>query len=179
MSSRIPNRVDPRRMSEQRREISGEMAICELHRLIPMLAATEGKVGFRLLFQRDGRKRPIVMGNVQAELVLICQRCLGPVSLKVDRDFGLAVVTGLDEAANLPEEFEPLLMENDGNESESVSIVQIIEDELLLSVPSVPRHDSDCGVAASRYSTGAGSTALEHSSPFEALAALRADTEKD
>ncbi len=47
----------------------------------------------------------------------------------------MAVVKGLDEAARLPDAYDPLLPEE-----ATLDPAALVEDELLLAVPPVPRH---------------------------------------
>jgi len=71
---------------------------------------------------------------------LRCQRCVGTFWLDVHTKPVLALVEGPDEAADLPEEYDPLLLEDRLVRSDA-----LIEDELLLAVPPIPRHpDGSC-----------------------------------
>ncbi|HBH36415.1 MAG TPA: hypothetical protein DDW45_08750, partial [Gammaproteobacteria bacterium] len=53
----------------------------------------------------------------------------------VDSDFQLVVVQGLDEAAALGDEFDPLMADD-----AEINLPDLLEDELLLSLPVVARH---------------------------------------
>jgi uncharacterized protein len=54
----------------------------------------------------------------------------------------MAVVEGLDEARRLPEEIEPVLID-DGR----LRPLELVEDEILLALPQVPMHGADdCAV---------------------------------
>lgn len=92
-----------------------------------------------MVFDRDDKRRSIVHGNVKAVLTLVCQRCLEPMEYPVDTEFNLALVRGFQEAERLPEEFDPLLLEDE----QPVAVRELIEDELLLAIPDVPRHGDD------------------------------------
>lgn len=70
-----------------------------------------------------------------------CQRCLQEMPVKVDSDFSLVVVQGLDEAELLDEELDPLMVEEKGT-----SLLDLVEDELLLALPVVPLHASCNGM---------------------------------
>ena len=94
-----------------------------------------GSAAFTLRFRRDAAGRILVEGTVAATLRLRCERCMGLLDLPVQSSFVLAVVAGLDEAARLPEDYEPLLPEDT-----TVDPAALVEDELLLAVPAVPRH---------------------------------------
>ena len=66
---------------------------------------------------------------------LSCQRCLEAVELPVECDVSLAVVGDDEAAANLPQAYEPLVLEG-----ERISLIDLIEDDLLLGLPVTPRH---------------------------------------
>jgi uncharacterized protein len=127
--------LDPRKAVAMGSCFEGRMEIARLSRLRPLLASTEGSVDYRLSFGRDERGYGVVIGRVVGELTLRCQRCIDAMSLRVDGAFSLALVEGLDEAAALPDDYDPLLL--DGRLMRSS---ELIEDELLLAVPVVPRH---------------------------------------
>jgi uncharacterized protein len=56
----------------------------------------------------------------------------------------LCVVQGFDEAEQLPEQCDPLMLDED-----VVRILNLIEDELILALPSAPMHEpgSACEMA--------------------------------
>jgi uncharacterized protein len=55
--------------------------------------------------------------------------------LAVEAPISLALVSGLDEARGLPEIYDPLLVED-----RLIRSSDLIEDELILAVPAIPRH---------------------------------------
>jgi|UPI0007323BA3 uncharacterized protein len=138
MCDPFPDSVDPRRLAEIGRELTGTLPLVRLPRLAQVIcepATGEESVAYRLSFRRDAGGRALVQGEVTATLRLPCERCNGIVSLPVASEFTLAVVVGLDQAAQLPEDYEPLLPE-DG----AVDPAGLVEDELLLALPAVARH---------------------------------------
>lgn len=173
MSSRLPERVDPWRLADLARTLEGTFALREMPRLAHLLADTGGEVRFVLAFGRDADRRAVIRGEVVTRLGLMCQRCLGPVGLAVDSRFMLGVVTGPDEANALPEQYEALLAEE-----ATVSLRDIVEEELLLSIPAVPRHhDTEC--APRDPATGQAAESGSPSSPFDVLAGLRRRPDED
>ena len=57
----------------------------------------------------------------------------------IESDFRFGLITSEDEADALPKEFEPLLAQN-----YELSLIELVEDEILLSLPIVARHDEEC-----------------------------------
>lgn len=136
MSKALTQRIDPFSAADKGRTFEGSIELSTLARLAPMLADDKGTVRFRLRFMREGR-RPAVLGTVEAELLFECQCCLKPLALTVEQSFLLGVVESLDEVDTLPESMEPLLV--DGADP-GVTVLEMIEDELLLAVPPVAQH---------------------------------------
>jgi uncharacterized protein len=166
MLASAADRADPWRLAQQGRILTGRVALDGLPRLAPSLAAS-GDAEYRLAFHLDSEHRAVASGHVAAELVVQCQRCLEPMVIGVDSDFSLAFVRGLDEAARLPGSYEPVVAEDGW-----VRPLDLVEDELLLSLPPVPLHDDRrCGAPAT---PGHGGPAADDAkNPFAVLAALR------
>lgn len=171
MSSRLPQRVDPWHLADQGRVLEGSYAFAEMHRLAPLLAAADGKASFRLGFEHDGDRRAVVRVAVDAVLPLICQRCLEPLDHEVHSRGMLGIVASIEEAERLPGSYESLLVMED-----SVRPLEIVEEELLLAIPAVPRHEAHCAPSGptARSHDGAASA-----SPFAVLAGLRGRSKED
>jgi uncharacterized protein len=175
MRDALPHTVDPRRLAELGRELAGSLSLARLPRLSEIVVDTADAgseyARFKLRFHRDASGRDVVEGSVQATLRLRCERCMGVLELPVSGSFTLAVVDGLDEAAQLPAHYEPLLPEET-----TVDPAALVEDELLLAVPAVVRHpDSACDAPAYEASTGQADDMPEKDNPFAVLGALRRD----
>ena len=107
----------------------GELAITAFPRLSGLVAGA-GAVAIALEFRRDDRDRTVVEGSVRLPLMLECQRCLESVGQVVDVPVRLCVVGSEAQAAELIDEIDAFVLP--GGE---VSIVGLIEDDLLLAVP--------------------------------------------
>ncbi len=170
MSSRLPERIDPIRLVQQGKVLTGRYDLAELPRLAALLAEPDGEVRFEFQFGRDAGNRPVVSCHVSAELRLICQRCLETIGHRVDNQNTLELVAGLDEAQAVPEQYESFLVEE-----ATVSLRDMVEEELLLGVPAFPKHSEACVSATGSdvETTGASSV-----NPFSALGKLKDGNEK-
>ena len=139
-----------------------------------MLVDAAGEASFRLSFERDRKRRAVVRLAVDAVLRLTCQRCLEPLDHAVHSRCALGVVTSIDEAQRLPDDYESLLAEGD-----TVSPRDIVEEELLLAVPAVPRHEAPCSPAGTADDAGEVRGGRPSSSPFDVLAGLRGRSDED
>lgn len=135
MLERLPEFVDPLAMADKRRQFKGSLPIAQLPGLADLLFDEIGAVQMDLQFGKDGRM-VTVTGSVQANFNLSCQCCLGAIPWQVDSTVNLAVVKSIDQANLLPESYEALLLEGD-----TVSLVDIAQEEVLLAVPAIPQHE--------------------------------------
>jgi uncharacterized protein len=138
MSSRLPENVDPRRLANQGATYSGAVNLDKLDRLSEALVEATGQAEFSIEFYRDNRKRARIKGQVKADLVLECQRCLGAMIYPVDAELDLAVVKVPEEADTLPESCDPVWVEED-----TLRLLDLVEDELILAIPQIPRHEEN------------------------------------
>lgn len=120
----------------------------------------------------NGSVYPSVHLQVQATLPLTCQRCMGEVRvpLAVDRHF--VFVPDEDTAAALDEASDDDVLAL----APDFDLRALIEDELLMALPLVPRHD-ECpdAVQLSVQSADFDAAQEEKTNPFAALAALKHD----
>ena len=173
---RLPVHIDPLRMAETGRLLEGEYSIAEMDRLQDSLFDSSGKVAVSLEFGIDAEGIRYMKGRLQSELTLECQRCLQAMQAPIDANFALGLVRSHDAAELLPSHYEPLLVESDAH-----FLRDIIEDELLLALPLVAKHDQSQCIDVNAQATDAtqrkddDSGESEKANPFAALAALKSN----
>jgi uncharacterized protein len=140
MLDHLPDLIDPFEFAEKKRRIKGTIPLSIMDRVRDIVLNQEDEASIDLEFRKEGRIA-VITGRIDAELALQCQCCLEALSWPVHGEISLGVVRSIDEANVLSEAFEPMLMESD----EAVALVDIVQDELLLAMPSVPQH-SECGL---------------------------------
>jgi uncharacterized protein len=172
MSKRVPDFINPFRAAEGGHSIAGRLAFARMGRLIEVVENTEGAAEVSLDFAIDDQGIAHVRGRVRAEAVLICQRCLEPMTVSIDAEINLGIVGSDDEAKRLPEQYEPLVVSG-----QQLSVAELIEDELLLFLPAIPRHDdavcAEASVVAMKERDGEGDFAETSTNPFAVLARLK------
>jgi uncharacterized protein len=85
--------------------------------------------------EREIGGRVVLSGTIRASVEMTCQRCLSGVELEVLAEPRLVWVKTEAEMEALPPEYDPLLSA-DGR----IAVPELVEDELLLALPLVPRH---------------------------------------
>ncbi len=110
--------------------------------------------------------------KVRASFPMECQRCLTPVDipLEVDRAFRFVADEATAEALDDESEEDLLAL------SREFDLRELIEDELLMALPVVPRHD-ECPTAVPLASSDDDfeEASAAKPNPFAALAGLRKD----
>jgi uncharacterized protein len=168
---RLPVHIDPIRMAETRRLLQGEVAVAEMSRLVEALQDSDGSVSVSLEFGIDEEGIRVMRGRVQAEVSLLCQRCLEPMRQHIDNEFALGLVRSETEADELPSYYEPLLLDG-----KPLFLRDVIEDELLLALPIVPRHATEaCGVHLENTEAETEQKGDKQDNPFASLTELKTD----
>ena len=170
----IPHHVDLRTLAVKEVLLQGGVDARHLPRLTALVTAVVGSVRVTAQFFRDEENRYAVKLETNACVRLVCQRCLQELGTSAGSETLIAAVWDDEQAAQLPARYEPVIA---GSE---VDFWEVVEDELLLSVPTFPYHaDHSCELnAGGATEPTPGEQAAEHvvdegSNPFAALAALK------
>lgn len=163
----IPEHIDPFRYAEQSLSLDGSLKIADMHRLSANVVASGDVVAVHLQFGVDEQKITYLTGHLDTKLTLHCQRCMEPFIYGIMSDFVLGIVSTLDEANALPERYEPALA-TEG----SLALRELIEDEIILNLPIIPRHEpEECKVKLPL--TDSGWEQGKGENPFHVLASLK------
>jgi uncharacterized protein len=170
----------------------GNIALGDLPRIVNELAdevSDEVKRAGVVHWTAHGEQREITGGEPELHLALAirtslwleCQRCLTPYEQPLDVSASYLVVATEEEAEAVPlddDETDPIVG------SRHFDLYELIEEEVLLSLPLVPKHEVCPTVHESLVTGQAGEIAIEHpepgeakrdDNPFAALAALKRD----
>ncbi len=167
MSTRLPEHVEPLRLAELGRSFQGRIPVSRLRRLGQSLSSLEGEVDVALEFSSDAQGRRRIAGRIRATLEVVCQRCLEPMVLELCPEPHLGLVESEAEAEALGDDLEPLVV-SEG----PMSLADIVEDELILSLPLVPMHALEACPGASFSAKGAEGQRTRES-PFAVLAQIK------
>ena len=131
-------------------------------------------VAFSAVFGFDRQGLVTIDVTVEAELPLVCQRSLTTYIERVERRSRLAVIEDVTEQESVPDHYEPFLVED-----RRLALADLVEEELLLAVPQVPRNPQagelelpgDVSVEAS-----SGKEREQTHRPFAGLAGMMKDS---
>lgn len=170
MSAVLPEVVDAWRMVTAQRRFEGTVPLARLPRLAEALADTQGECRYLLEFGRDALGLAYLDLRLDAGLPLTCQRSLQRFVHPVQVGQRLGLVRDERQEAGLPEDYEPVLLDEDG----SLRPLDRVEDELILALPLVPVMPGAEAIDTAEPPADDPQTAT----PFAALAALKKDTLK-
>ena len=169
----LPLKVDPFRFAENAVSLNGALFIKEMQRFCSSLASDQGEVKVSMTFDRDEQGIRHIKGRITTEVMLQCQRCLRPFKHEIINEFLLGIVHTEEEADRLPNRYDPLIV-SDG----ALVISDMIEEELIISLPLVPMHNTkDCN-AEVFHESSAHEVSVERASPFKVIESLRSKRKK-
>jgi uncharacterized protein len=125
--------------------LSGELEIDTLTRLKSLLHSGVGSVRATLRFRQRGDGWLAVELDYQGSVHLMCQRCLEPFRHELAETVNVVVVDGDSVPLAAPTGYESFELEGG-----RLQPAQLIEDELIVAIPLVPKHArvEDCGSLA-------------------------------
>jgi len=173
MHQKLPKEIDPFRLAQTGLKLDGELPLATMPRLTKSLQNDEGVVNVKMAFDMDEIGTPYMRGNFTASVSVICERCMEPMMLELDVDCLLAMVSSERKVEGLAEQYDPWILEN----NDPVLLSSVVEDELILSLPLVPRHEEVC-LPDEAWSAGDDEVnelieADKPASPFAVLEALK------
>ncbi len=169
----LPKQADPRKFAQQGISLQGFIPVTELPRLVDAVEESTGEVQVELAFGISVEKKKVVTGHASAELILVCQRCLDKVNVPVESNISLGIVWDEEDAEKLPEYLDPWIT------GEGVAdLYDMIEEEMLLSLPKVAYHEELC-VDRQLFSSGKPVEVKKTKNPFQVLEQLKSSPKKD
>jgi uncharacterized protein len=124
--------VDTRFCSQDQR-LAGEVAVESLPRLRESVASAEGVIRFEVATTRvDGH--PAVRVRVSGQVMLECQRCLLPFAYEFEAQRTLVFAPPPADPEDEAEDADFL-----GAEAR-LEVMELVDEEVLLCLPMVPRH---------------------------------------
>lgn len=171
-----PNNVDIRALALSNAHMSGSEPLAGYARLVaetlpdggPALLRWEARCYTRA--DASGALQPWMHLTVSVSLLLTCQRCLGAVAepVAVDRQFRFVASEDLAELEDEEADEDVLALDK------QFKLRDLIEDEVLMAGPLVPRHEACPGnVQLSAVDPDFEVALAAKPKPFDALAALR------
>jgi len=146
MVKQTPSRFNPDLLARDSTQYSVDLPLKQFIRLQEFLLDDSGEMHAKFRFSRR-KKSVMVSGNLTANYRLQCQRCLEPMQFEVDEAFEFVFAKTEEEALRVPERFDPVVLDETGQ----IHVIDLFEDELILYLPTVARHETQAQCEASGY----------------------------
>lgn len=116
-----------------------------------------------------GTHLTLITGSLTGQMPFRCQTCLNPFIDQLHIEVRLAHVLSEEKEINVPDGFEALVIDR-----QDVTLVEILEDDILLSLPAFPKHP--VGQCEPLVQLDDADEVKKKLSPFAGLKALLQDT---
>jgi len=132
---------DAYRLARERGVLTGTLDVEASERLEDRTAPGSGTVSWRIEGTTDELGRPAIAIDLEGAVPVTCQRCLSDFPLPVEHRTVAVLARSEKEADELDASSDHEVVIAD----HPLVAVALVEDELLLTLPYAPMHDSDCG----------------------------------
>lgn len=138
MFNKLPDFIDPIYSVNHNKRFNGRVNQSRLKRLVEVVGDADREVDVQIEFFYDKALRfPAFTMKIETSLNLQCQRSLESFDLPVATDMKGVFTETLALTQDLPADVEVYELE-----SEKISLFELVEDELLLTVPLAPIDES-------------------------------------
>lgn len=168
MLNRLPDWIDPVHCAEHDMRFHAHVNQSAMKRLLEQVETPNGEVEVDIQFHRHPRlKTPQFSMRVQTRLCLVCQRTLDPFEFEVDSTVEGLFLPSMQMADEIEEDVEVYELSQD-----KVSLLELVEEELLLAIPMIPRKD-EADLASFDSEPLEHEPKAERENPFALLAQLK------
>lgn len=169
---KLPKSLDPEKSAKIRASYDGIYVKSDLQRLNEAVEEVKSDAQVKVEFSKDAQGLTYFQGQAEVSVMLTCQRSNRVFAHDVRTTFCFSPVQGIDDTEFLPEIYEPIEIDTHG----AVDFLQLIEDELILSLPVVPFHpEEDDMVVVNETQFGESVESIERPNPFAVLKELKRD----
>ncbi|MDR3431954.1 MAG: 23S rRNA accumulation protein YceD [Rouxiella aceris] len=167
---KLPLAVDAVRTAQKRLDYIGVYNAEQVTRVAASVVSVDSDVQTSLSFDIDNQRLAFIKGQSDVAVTLECQRCGKTFEHQVHTTYCFSPVANVEQAEALPEAYEPIEVDEFGE----VDLLAMIEDEIILSLPVVPVHESEhCEVSDADMVFGKLPPEVDKPNPFSVLASLK------
>lgn len=163
-----PNLIDPEVFAAQSQQLTGTVLLSELDERVwahEYLADKHVTVTVSLQGGRDRWQRLFLDLAIQADLSLLCQRCMQPLPVALAENVRIVLFADedkLDEAMMSDDELEGMVL------TQELNVCELVEDQILMALPYAPRHEQCANETLANINQ-------DKPNPFAVLAGLKSN----
>lgn len=168
---KLPHTLDALKCAQKRLDFQGYYAKgLFLERFGSTVESIDSDIEISVSFQFDLEHRVVITGKASVDVSVYCQRCNEKFNKQILVEFKLSPIKDISFADKLPYDYEPVLV----NEFGEIDLVNAIEDEFLLSLPTFTKHDIEaCHVPELIRTFGEIEEDTDKENPFAVLSQLK------
>lgn len=169
---KLPIELDPVRAAKRNLDYDGIVESKNLKRLQGACLSVNPVVDVKLHCAIDPQGLATIRGEAQTDVRVECQRCNGDLELPLQVQFTYSPVFNDEQAEALPESYEPLEL----NENGEINVHKLLEDELIVAMPLIAKHPmAECAVKSDVQTFGEIPAYEEQAkpNPFAVLESLK------
>lgn len=166
---KLPITVNPSRSAQRRLVCEGVYKLSDMTRLLAISESCSEFVEAHVKFDIDERGLSVMTGRASTSVALTCQRCSENYSQLLEVEFTFSPAKNAEDAEDIPSYYDIIELDENGE----VNLRELVEEEFLLSIPLIPRHElEDCPASADSV-WGELPEELEKPNPFDVLKQLK------
>lgn len=145
----LPRQLPVKKLGVEYKSLSGLIKAQNLERLNSLLLANSASsqeplganedLQIKLEFQSIDYHKVLVKGDIDYKVTAICQRCLQDMVYSINTKISVVLIDILSRIDKKLEGYEPIELDFKG----LVDLYQLIEDEMILSLPTAIKHDAN------------------------------------
>ena len=170
MAKVLPQRFNPDLLARDSTLYEVVIPQRQMQRLGNIVSSVDHDVVCSARFSRR-KEHIVVSGTIKTTFDVQCQRCLESMSVPVEDTYEFIFVENEEKAEALPKQLDPVILDEHGQ----IHVVDLFEDEVILHVPDIPRHEdsANCRIAKAEFGEVAVDAEEGKPNPFNALKDLR------
>lgn len=167
MLALLPERVDPRHLARVEETLQGRIPFARFARLAEYVMPAEDDVVVELAFRHGRKRRLMALGRAAIQVRFECQGCLGEVVRDIDVSIRTLLLDNEGRRSDVGDDEDMLVL--DGR---MLRLADLLEDDLILALPMVPRCGREGCVRELGYQSGQPDDKARRQHPFAGLKSL-------
>ena len=162
---KLPITINPSRSAQRRLVCEGVFKLADMTRLLAECESRSEHVKVSVKFDVDERGLTVMSGTGSTLVALTCQRCNEDFEQLLEVEYTFSPAKNDEAAEKIPSYYDIVELDENGE----VNLRELVEEEFLLSIPLIPRHNiQDCSASADSV-WGELPEELEKPNPFDVL----------